>query len=299
MEVIMMKKFIYATLCIFTAITAAAAEYSIAPEKFSSLHARNATFVNGVFSGVPNDGGASLTAGISADFPRKNNFKSLIVEITNCNARQLALSLRGKTQMQIKALPGNKPNEYFFKFDTLPDKLKEIRIYYNLKNAAAGKKIDFTLKKAVFAEPVAADGSKYSLPPSAFTSFYAKNAKFAHGIFEGIPENSGTALIAKTPDFPRNVKFNRIILKIEGVKAQQLAISLRGKKQLQLKAVNGKTPDEFYFDIPELPENIKQIRIYYNLKNAANGKSVKFTLKSLVFQQEQKKKSSLNPKRGQ
>ena len=294
MELIMMKKFIYATLCIFTAITASAADYSISPEKFSSLHAKNATFTNGVFSGIPNDGGASLVAKIPADFPLKNNFKSLTVEITNCNSRQLVLSLRGKTQIQIKALPGNKPDEYFFNFNNLPDKLKEIRIYYNLKNAAAGKKIDFTLKKVTFSEPVTADNSTFSLMPNAFASFYAKNAKFAHGIFEGIPENSGAALIAQITDFPENANFNQIILKIDGVKAQQLAISLRGNKQLQLKAVNGKMPDEFYFDIPELPENIKQIRIYYNLKNAANGKSIKFTLKSLVFRQEQKKKSSLN-----
>ena len=299
MELIMIKKILFATLGLLTAITAVAGEYSLSPEKFSSFYAQNATFQNGIFEGIPDNGGAALVAKIPADFPKENNFRSLIVEITNCDARQLSVSFRGKTQMQIKAVPGNKPDEYFFNFEKLPAELKQIRIYYNLKNAAAGKKINFTLKKALFSEPVAADNSNFTLLPSAFNSFYAQNVKFAHGIFEGVPENSGAALIANTPNFPQNAKFNRIILKINGVKAQQLALSLRGdKQQLQLKPVPGSMPDEFYFDIPELPGNIKQIRIYYNLKNAAAGKPVKFTWKSLKFRQEQEKKKFIEQKTG-
>ena len=125
MELIMIKKIISATVCLLTAITAVAGEYSLSPEKFSSFYAKNATFQNGIFEGIPDNGGAALVAKIPADFPKENNFRSLIVEITNCDARQLSVSFRGKTQMQIKAVPGNKPDEYFFNFEKLPAELKQ------------------------------------------------------------------------------------------------------------------------------------------------------------------------------
>ena len=137
-----MKKTALSLCCALAALVSAV---EVPLSSFRSLHAGDAAYRNGRFAGTPDNGGASLSAGVSK-LRVAPDVNCVVVELSGREAPQLAVSLRGETQLLVRAVPGGKAGEFLFPFPVLPAKFKQVRLYYNRGNTDGGKPVQFELK---------------------------------------------------------------------------------------------------------------------------------------------------------
>lgn len=114
--------------------------------------------------------------------------------------------------------------------------------------------------------------------------FHAENSVFKAGVFEGTPKNRGTALVypVKKGAFPQNVS----LLKVygNGFDEKDLSLSLRGKTRVTVQQAKKEKNGSFVFSFAALPEELTQIRIYFNTANRFSGKKVKLEFKKIQLE---------------
>ncbi|MBR1951116.1 MAG: hypothetical protein IKA32_00975 [Lentisphaeria bacterium] len=114
--------------------------------------------------------------------------------------------------------------------------------------------------------------------------FHAENSVFKAGVFEGTPKNRGTALVypVKKGAFPQNIS----LLKVygNGFDEKDLSLSLRGKTRVTVQQAKKEKDGSFIFSFAALPEELTQIRIYFNTVNRFSGKKVKLEFKKIQLE---------------
>ncbi len=123
------------------------------------------------------------------------------------------------------------------------------------------------------------------LPLNGWRANYSgKNAGMKEGKFSGTPRDAGASL---SWDFDPPValsQFNRMELQLDGqLNATDLGLSIRGTKNIHVKAIAGEKSGVFFFDFEEPPDPIKQLRIYFNMKKRFTEQTIDFVIIKAVF----------------
>jgi hypothetical protein len=123
------------------------------------------------------------------------------------------------------------------------------------------------------------------LPLDGWKPLYSgENATVSKGIFTGSPVNPGASLMLNFKQ-PESLKsFNCLKLRLDGkLTAADLILSIRGTKNISIRAASAGTPGNFIFCFQKPPAAVKQLRVYFNAKNRFCNKSITFELKKIKF----------------
>ena len=104
--------------------------------------------------------------------------------------------------------------------------------------------------------------------------YHAVKPVFKNGILEGTPKNQGSALVrqVKKGEFPQSVTIFRVCG--SGFEAKDLSLSLRGKTRVTVQQAKKEKDGSFIFSFAGLPEELAQVRLYFNSANRFSGKKV-------------------------
>ena len=116
--------------------------------------------------------------------------------------------------------------------------------------------------------------------------YHAVKSVFKNGVFEGTPKNQGTALVrqVKKGEFSKNITIFRV--GGSGFEAKDLSLSLRGKTRVTVQKAKKEKDGSFVFSFAALPEELAQVRLYFNSANRFSGKQVKLEFKKIQFEEQ-------------
>jgi len=113
---------------------------------------------------------------------------------------------------------------------------------------------------------------------------YIENGRFENGLLTGVPRDAGASLSRPLSSVPEgSVGFR---LQASGLEAKDLALSLRGKTNLHIRALAAEA-ETFLFHFEKLPEELSQMRVYFNSAKRFNGQEVSINFSNMEFFQEE------------
>ena len=128
-------------------------------------------------------------------------------------------------------------------------------------------------------------GKEGAFPLENWRVYHAVKPVFKNGVFEGTPKNQGTALVRQVQkgEFPNNITTFRV--SGTGFEAEDLSLSLRGKTRVTVQKAKKEKDGSFVFSFVGLPEELAQVRLYFNSANRFGGKPVKLEFKKIQFEE--------------
>ena len=146
------------------------------------------------------------------------------------------------------------------------------------------------MKKLIFSLCLSAfflGGQENVFPLENWSVFYAgKTAALKNKILTGTPQNSGSALVRKVRkgEFPSDI--TRLRVTGRGFEVKDLSLSLRGKQRITVQKAVKQQDGSFLFTFAALPEELAQVRIYFNSAKRFDGKQIELNFESIQFEKE-------------
>lgn len=120
------------------------------------------------------------------------------------------------------------------------------------------------------------------LPAEGWTVLYAGKASFKDGVLTATPKNRGAALVRKITSSGVPGGATQLCVEGSGFDVEDLSLSLRGRTRVTVNKPSGK-PGRIVLAFPALPEDLREMRLYFNSKGRFDGKPVIMTFTSLRF----------------
>ena len=135
----------------------------------------------------------------------------------------------------------------------------------------------FWLSAFVFFAVSASDGV---LSPKGWRVYYTGKGSFKDGVLAGTPENGGAALVRKITPAEIPAGAVQLCVKGSGFEADDLSLSLRGRTRVTVKKAE-KKGDRFVLPFSAVPEELREMRIYFNSRARYSGKPVSMKFDSI------------------
>ncbi|MBQ9500984.1 MAG: hypothetical protein IJU70_02380 [Lentisphaeria bacterium] len=129
---------------------------------------------------------------------------------------------------------------------------------------------------------LAVSASDGVLSPVGWRVFYTEKSSFRDGVLTGTPKNGGAALVRKITSSEVPAGAAQLCVRGSGFEADDLSLSLRGRTRVTVRKSERKG-DRFVLSFSAVPEELREMRIYFNSRARYSGKPVSMKFDSIFF----------------